>query len=345
MKLRGMNMAYMRWLLLVILVVITAGCNKDIFIDGEVVPADTEATVSVGETATFRFPTDGLIEVRADFYDKYDCVKYLASGEVFASYTDVVTMSLFDITSSQPFIPRLTAESDNVSFEITGSPSGEISLTSLTNSLGEDALCLVTIRYRYGREFCIMFVMPSTEEPPMFKVKEMLYESNLRFTSGERHYEQLVLLNATQTPTEYSYSVSELCRTGVHFQLDTDGAVIKGLDTDGYCAPIPTVSGAERKVGFYGATVPFSIGSQYLPPDDSSLFEGESFYKVYNVSVPAMTGVYADVNCVEGVIDTYATLVTENMTTGKERIFTVRVTVLQTVKYGVEFKEKAYQLN
>lgn len=334
---------YARLLLPVVFLFVMAGCNRDIFIDGEVVPADTEATVGVGETATFRFPTDGLIEVKADFYEKYDCVKYLASGEVFARYTDVATMSLFDITSTQPFISRLTVENDNVGFEITGSPAGEISLTSLTNSLGEDAVCLVTISYSYGREFCIRFVMPSTEEPPVFKVKEMVYESNLRFTSGERHYEQLVLLNATQNPTEYTYSVSELCRIGVHFQLDTHGAVINGLDTDGYCVPIPTVSGAERKVGFYGMTVPFSVGSQYLPPDDSSLVKGESFYKVYSVSVPAMTGVYADVNCVEGVIYTNATLVTENMTTGKERIFTVNVTVLQTIEYKVEFKDKPYQ--
>lgn len=329
---------YARWLFPVILL-LTAGCNSDIFIEGEDFPDDSWVTVSVGETAYFNFPTDGLVEVRADFHGKYNCVKYVSTGEVFATYRDVGWMSLYDASTTQPFITRLTAENDNVSFELTGSPNGDFAFTSKANTLGEDTRCSVTVSYNYGKAFCITFIMPSTGEPPVYKVKELIYDSPLKVSLGSRHYEQTVLLNATDNAVMDPYSVDKLCRLEVHFQLSTDLTVMKGLDTTGFEAPIPTYSGAQQQAALYGVKVPFVPGSQLLPPLDSSLIDGGSFYKVYEVNVPAMTGVYASVEADMVGIGTYAGLVAVNMTTGEERIFTVRVDVIQARAYTIEFKE------
>lgn len=170
-----MNTLCLKLLPLWILLLLT-GCNSDLFIDEVDFPEDSRTVVAPGESASFSFPTDGLREVKAMFFGAaYDCVKYLPSGDVFATYKDAKEMSLFDARTSQPFITRLTAENSDVSFEITGSETGWIELRSIENVLGEDALCVVRLSYTYGREFQITFVMKSSlDEPPVLKVKELI---------------------------------------------------------------------------------------------------------------------------------------------------------------------------
>ena len=338
-----MNTLCLKLLPLWILLLLT-GCNSDLFIDEVDFPEDSRTVVAPGESASFSFPTDGLREVKAMFFGAaYDCVKYLPSGDVFATYKDAKEMSLFDIRTSQPFIARLTAENSDVSFEITGSETGWIELRSIENLLGEDALCVVRLSYTYGREFQITFVMKSSlDEPPVLKVKELIYDTSIQTKTWSTHFEQNVLLNFTDHPVPSTYSVENLCRTIVTFQfsdLNYDESKIVFGD---YKALIPTFSGAERRASFFDCRVPLKTGNQFVEPDDASLVTADSFYKVYDVSVPAMMMVTAYLDVDNILISTSATLVTENTVTGLEKRFVMNVHVSQAFGYKIEFKDEKF---
>lgn len=336
-----MNTLCLKLLPLWVLFLLT-GCNSDIFLDGDDLPEESRAVVAPGESASFSFSTDGLKEVNVTFGgEKYDCVKYLPSGDVFAAYKDVTDMSLFSTSSTQPFITRLTAENSDVSFEITGSETGRIELRSIENLLGEDAVCIVHLSYTYGRECLITFVLKSSlDEPPVYKAKELIYDTSLQTKTGTYNYNQYVLLNLTDNPCPHTYSVENLCKTVVTFQLSTGSDDGSRIEFGDYKALIPTFSGDEQRAYFYGRTVPLVIGSQYVAPDDASLVTANSFYKVYDVSVPAMMAVKAYVDVDKILISTYATLVTENSVSGREKTFVVRVDVSQAIGYKVEFKDE-----
>lgn len=127
-------------LLPLVMSVMLLGCNSDIFTDdspGPSHPTESNLDILVGTEAGFSFSVNGIMDVEVEFFSqRYDCVKYLPSGDVFASYTSVSDMMLYKSSSTQPFITRLTASSSDADFEILGDPTGHISVKSVRNDSG-----------------------------------------------------------------------------------------------------------------------------------------------------------------------------------------------------------------
>lgn len=317
-------------LLPLILLLLSAGCNGDIFIENQDRPSVSEMNIPVGGEETVRFATANLLSVEVVFDAKYDCVKYLPSGEEFASYRGVREMSLYDVTSSQPFITRLTAKNDEADFEILGDASGRVTVRYVDNVKGEPVTGRIVVKYPYSEEVVGFSIASSFDDAPVLKATKLLYRN--RISSRMREDQTMFTVsNYMSVESAQTFSVATHCRMLIYFYRES-GFSLK-IDFDGLETEIPTWDAGKKAPAFLGGKAEVMDSPQILQAPDNVLPEGKSFATEYVITTPPMMKSVATLKWTNVDIETYATLIAVNPRNGKEHEMELKLVVVQPIDY------------
>lgn len=318
-------------LLPLILLLLSAGCNSDIFIEDQDRPSVSRIEIPDGGEESVRFATDNLVSVEVFFDGKFDCVKYLPLGDEFASYKGVRDMALYKATSSQPFITRLTARNDEADFEILGDASGRITVKSISNVRGEPVTGRIVIAYSYGREDEVEFSIESSfDEPSVLQAEKLVYTGQILSLPSERET-SFTVSNYGASESRQIFEVAKYCRMLVYLQhADWNGLKIDFNDVE---AEIPTWDAAKKAPAFLGEKIKLGFRTDVLQAPDNVLPEGKSFTAEYEVVTPAMKSSKATLKWTEMDIWSSAKLVTVNPRNGRVHEIEVRLDVIQPIDY------------
>lgn len=314
------------------------GCNHDVYIDDSAGNSSEKLLeIPDGGEDTFRFSTEALVSVNITFDDKFDCVKYLPSGDVYGKYSDMTSITLFDKRTTQPFITRLSVSNAEGSFDVTGSMSGDITVKSISNIRGVDICGTIELVYSYKTESVAFRIGSSFSEPPVLKVRQIIYNQPLLTArSKKNNYQQVEnrtdkVINETQMPGDY-------CQIYIHFFRKTPGYPV---DFDGMEVDIPTYDPILGDGGFCGVKTELKFAGEHISPLDNALPAGESFWKEVKVEVPAKTRVITIFEFSFIEIKALATLVAENPRNGAEVLIDIDLLVQQPIGYSVSFRSES----
>lgn len=333
-----MNTLCVRLLPLVCVLILMIGCNNDIFIDEEPTISVDSLDIPDGGEATFEFPTRDLVSVEVVFDYKFDCVKYLPSGDEFARYTLVSQMSLYDITSSQPFITRLTASNEDAALEIYGSPEGKIGIRSIRNIRG-DAVCgRIIVSYRYKEINVDFSIASSFDEKPVLEAKRLVYREQTAFKSVDNNA-MMTVRNNTTVENVQKFTPADYCRMFVYIQQTT--ICPYEIDYGEITIGIPTWDPSTERPAFIGATALLRPGTEVRAPMDYVLPDGQSFTTQFAMTTPPMTESTLKFTSTAIIMTTYATLYAVNPRSGREHELEIRVDVVQPVQFSYSVETKA----
>ncbi|MCM1076533.1 MAG: hypothetical protein NC411_04145 [Bacteroides sp.] len=325
--------------LFVVLLIVATACNNDIFIDREPDPAppsDRHLEIADGGEAAFVFPVKNIQAVEVDFFSqKYDCVKYLSSGEVFASYKSVSFMSLYDASATQPFISRLTVTNADVDFEIFGDPEGVISVKSIRNILGESVDGCFRLRYRDRTETVTFSIASGYADKPVYQVKDLQYSDVLNLSIRDSDPTHSTVSNFGSSPAHYSFLPADHAPMFAIFQWQSDD----NIDCGDYEAEIPTYNPATEKAEYMGLRVRLCQAATKLLPMDYVLPDGMSFFTTYELEVPANTGLRTTFTLREAVIRTRAIMTAENTRNGTTKTYEIYIDIVQPISYTFSHEE------
>lgn len=323
--------ALCRGLVSLVCILTLAGCNSDVFIDSEPEVSESRLEIPDGGEASFTFPTGSLVSVNVYFDDKFDCVKYLPSGEEFARYKQVSQMTLYDTSSSQPFITRLTASNPDADLEITGSAKGEITVKSISNIRGEAVTGRIVITYGYYEATVTFEIASSVDGKPRLEARKLVYKGQVTYDAHETGSKFTVNNYGTAENTQH-FSPADFCKMMIYFQKIS--VVDYEIDYGDITTEIPTWDPASMRPAFLGEKALLRIGTEQRPAPDYVLPEGDSFTKKFDLTAPPMMSAVLQFTQVEVLMTSYATLIAVNPISGREYEIDIRVDVLQPIKYS-----------
>ncbi|MCM1355876.1 MAG: hypothetical protein NC212_05685 [Staphylococcus sp.] len=314
------------------LLLLSQGCNSDIFIEHGEAPSVTELEIPDGGEGTVTFPTDGLRKIQVYFDGRYDCETYYADGSRGPSFSRVGSVDIYNASSSSVLPERMVVSNIDAEYEVSGSPSGYITIRSVRNTLGEDVVGSIKLEYDYRVETVSYRIGSSYDGKVVYKAVEFRYTTPFEYRREPDRRDVMTISNYGGGAIHQSVSISDYFKMFVIMQAN----YAEPIDFDGLEIEYPTYDPATGKPGLMGFKTRMGFRADILTAPDYPLADGKSFSEVYRVEVPGMTMAKVWLSGEFFRINTNGTLILVNPRTGEEFGINVYVSVQQPVDYELK---------
>lgn len=335
-----MNTHCLKLLYLIILALLSAGCNNDIFINDSP-PSAGEVKIKTGDAKEISFSTDNLSSIRLEFFTlEYDWTTYGEDG-YSNSYRSRSGLYIMDRQSSLPFINRVEAVNDMVSVEFVQEKAGRLKIRLLGNTSGENISGQIRLVYSY-KETSIRFTLMREEEAGGYIITGLTYGEGCSNGFRDNRRTLMTVRNNGDTPLTQTLCPADYCGISVKFITEALSRFKLDPAQDYPEVEIPTYVYSESvswiSGGFHGTTVRYSPDVIAMKPLDSGLINGKSFYDTYPVEIAPHSATAFELSLSYILMTAKATLHIYNPVTGNKRDLPTVVQVLQPYLYNFQWQ-------
>lgn len=335
-----MNTHCLKLLYLIILALLSAGCNNDIFINDSP-PSAGEVKIKTGDAKEISFSTDNLSSIRLEFFTlEYDWTTYGEDG-YSNSYRSRSGLYIMDRQSSLPFINRVEAINDMVRVEFEQPTSGRLKIRLIANNSGENISGQVRLTYSYKEEY-IHFTLMREEEAGGYLITGLTYGEGCSNDFRDNRRTLLTVRNNGDTPVPQTLCPADYCGISVKFTTEALSRFELDPAHEFPEVEIPTYVYRESSSwisgGFHGTTVPYSSEVIAMKPLDSGLINGKSFYDTYPVEIAPHSATAFELSLSYILMTAKGTLHIYNPVTGSKRDLSTVVQVLQPYLYNFQWQ-------